>query len=219
MRQYHKIQTVYKRDPETKMKHLLEGQFSLPEFEYLQDNKWVGTEKIDGTNIRVMWDGERSTIGGKTDNAQIPMDLVNHLEGSALGDRLGKLFPPQEDEELFPEVCLYGEGYGRKIQKGGRDYIPDGVGFILFDVYVNGWWLKRSDVEDIASKLEIPIAPIIVISNLLDAVEFVKRGFSSEVAEGERLAEGLVLRPEVELKDRAGRRIITKIKYKDFPHA
>ena len=39
--QYHKIQTVYKRDPMTNYKTLLDGEFSLPEFEYLANNDWV----------------------------------------------------------------------------------------------------------------------------------------------------------------------------------
>ncbi|MCP4215045.1 MAG: RNA ligase family protein, partial [bacterium] len=72
MKQYHKIQTVFKRDPENRHKTLLEGEFSIPEFEYLQDNDWIFTEKVDGTNIRVMFDGEKITFGGKTERAQIP---------------------------------------------------------------------------------------------------------------------------------------------------
>ena len=48
MIKYPKIQTVYLRDPETKYRTLLEGQFALPEFEYLANNEWIFTEKIDG---------------------------------------------------------------------------------------------------------------------------------------------------------------------------
>ena len=53
MDQYHKIQTVYKRDPATKHKYLLEGEFSTPELEFLANCQWEWTEKIDGTNVRV----------------------------------------------------------------------------------------------------------------------------------------------------------------------
>ena len=56
MNVYHKIQTVFKRDPETKYKTLLMGEYSLIEFEYLRYNDWVWTEKINGTNIRVIYD-------------------------------------------------------------------------------------------------------------------------------------------------------------------
>ena len=79
MNQYHKIQTVFLRDPATNYKTLLEGQYALPEFEYLANNQWTWTEKVDGTNIRVIWDGTAIVFGGKTDNAQIPASLVNRL--------------------------------------------------------------------------------------------------------------------------------------------
>jgi len=50
MNKYHKISTVFKRDPENNFKTLLFGEFATPELEYLQDNMWVFTEKVDGTN-------------------------------------------------------------------------------------------------------------------------------------------------------------------------
>ena len=54
MKEYHKIQTVFKRDPATKIKTLLDVDWSQDAFGYLADNEWVFTEKVDGTNIRVM---------------------------------------------------------------------------------------------------------------------------------------------------------------------
>ena len=58
MKEYHKIQTVFKRDPSTNHKTLLMDDYSLPEFEYLKNNHWIFTEKIDGTNIRVGMDNQ-----------------------------------------------------------------------------------------------------------------------------------------------------------------
>ena len=34
---------------------------------------------------------------------------------------------------------------GMKIQKGGGRYIKDEVSFILFDVKIDKWWLRRPD--------------------------------------------------------------------------
>src|SRR6056297_1994451 len=82
MNQYHKIQSVYKRDPETKYQTLLDGQYSLPEFELLKDIKWVFTEKVDGTNIRVIWDGEKINFKGKTDNAQMHDYMLDTLNNT-----------------------------------------------------------------------------------------------------------------------------------------
>jgi len=59
--------------------------------------------------------------------------------------------------------------------------------------------------------------PIIGIMKLEEAVEYVKRGYKSTIAENkEYMAEGLVMKPIIELFNRRGERIISKIKYKDF---
>jgi hypothetical protein len=45
-------------------------------------------------------------------------------------------------------------------------------------------------------------------------VKICNKGFESQW--GDFIAEGIVARPQVELRDRAGHRIITKLKHKDF---
>lgn len=210
MKEYHKIQTVFLRDPATKYKTLLDGEFALPEFRYLAKNGWVFTEKVDGMNIRVMFDQEYTDtieFGGKTDNAQIPAFLVKRLQD---------IFLPQIEtfREKFPDgVCLYGEGYGAKIQKGGGNYRSD-QDFVLFDVKIGDWWLERSSVEEIAAEFGIDVVPIIGYGTLYDMVEKVRVGFPS--LWGNFTAEGIVARPTVDLKTRNGKRIITKIKVRDF---
>ena len=205
MDEYLKIQTVFKRDPETNHKTLLLGQYSLPEFEYLADNDWVFTEKVDGTNVRVMFDGKNITFGGKTDNAQLPAPLLNRLK-----DRFGVAALMA----VFPDGgCLYGEGYGAKIQKGGGNYRQD-QDFVLFDVRVGAWWLQRADVKDVAEKLNLEIVPIVGQGTLREMVEATMIGFNSRW--GDFIAEGIVARPATELCTRGGERIITKIKHKDF---
>ena len=209
MKEYHKIQTVYKRDPETKFKTLLEGDFSLGEFAWLANNEWVFTEKVDGTNIRVKFDIDNHlSFGGRSDNAQIPTRLL---------DELNILFNKVNLASVFEEgvnACLYGEGYGAKIQKGGGNYIPNGNSFVLFDVKINGIWLKHEDVEDIAQKLGIRVVPTIGTGTLFEMVDMAKNGIKS--IWGDFQAEGIVARPKTELLDRTGKRIITKIKCKDF---
>jgi hypothetical protein len=208
MSEYHKIQTVFMRDPATKHKTLLHGQYSLPEFEYLANNPWVFTEKVDGTNIRIIIQGGDITFGGKTDAAQIPANLVTRLNERFLTTK-GKMAL----HSAFPDGgILYGEGYGAKIQSGGN-YRPD-QDFVLFDVRVGDWWLQRADVEDVANRLELDVVPIIGEGTLSEMVAQVWTGFRS--AWGAFMAEGIVARPKTELKTRAGERIITKIKHKDF---
>jgi ATP-dependent RNA circularization protein (DNA/RNA ligase family) len=188
------------------------GSWAKPEFEFLKDNKWVWTEKVDGTNIRVIYKDGVVTFKGKTERAQIPADLVN---------KLIELFPAKKFEKTFDAdapICLYGEGFGNKIQKVGKLYNPDGVNFILFDVRIgdenNSIWLERNNVEEIAASMGIWKVPIVGYGSLGSAIQHTKNGFDSLLANVQ--AEGLVLRPETELLNRMGRRIITKIKRKDF---
>jgi hypothetical protein len=203
MKKYHKIHTVFKRGAR---KELLEGEFSLPEFEYLQNAQWVWTEKVDGTNIRVQWDGEVELILGKTDNAIIPPHLRHTLYYS--------IFNTEALEEVFGDTkaCLYGEGYGPAVGKGGKNWSD--YGFMLFDVRIGEWWLQRPSLEDIANRLCITLAPQLGNGTINDMVSLCSSGFESTL--GPFQAEGVVAQPAVQLFNRKGERIITKLKCSDF---
>ena len=207
MKPYHKIHTVFKRDPATKYRTLLVGEYARPEFEYLKSNTWEFTEKVDGTNIRIMSlpSGEVA-FNGRTDNAQIPAKLVK---------RLIELFPPNDKlAEQFPDgACLYGEGHGAGIQKDGGNYSGTQE-FVLFDILIGSWWLERRSIEEIAEALGISVVPIIGEGTLSDMHYETACGLTS--AWGNFQAEGIVARPKVSLLQRNGERIITKLKVKDF---
>ncbi len=74
--------------------------------------------------------------------------------------------------------------------------------------------MQRHDIEDIAKKIGVDIVPIIGVGTLSEMIGEAKLGFKS--VWGDFDAEGIVARPEVELKTRNGSRIITKIKHRDF---
>lgn len=202
MSEYHKIQSIFKRDMTDKRKRLIEGDWSLPEFEYLSNNLWEFTEKVDGTNIRVIFKDGVVTFGGRTSAAQIPAQLFA---------RLNERFLPLADK--LKDAILYGEGYGAKIQKVGALYRGD-QDFVLFDVRIGDWWLSRADVADIGKSLGIDVVPVIGEGALHDAVAWAKAGILSSW--GDFSAEGIVARPKVELKSRGGGRIVAKIKCCDF---
>ena len=223
METYPKIQSVYKRHAEgpDKGKFII-GQYSIPEIEYLAGNEWEWTEKVDGTNVRIGWDGERVQIGGRTDNAQMPVFLMARLQELFPREKMIEVFGASSPTKPPYEVTLYGEGYGRKIQKVGSSYLPDSVDFILFDVRVGDWWFKRVDVVDVAVCLEIKVVPVVLASSTVEeAIDFVKRGSPSIVGKHIKacdtlVMEGLVGRTLPGLKSRSGQRIITKVKTKDF---
>lgn len=210
MVEYTKIETPFERDMDGSKK-LIEGKYRNEAVYYLKDSQWICTEKIDGTNIGVLWDGHRVSYQGRTERAQIPAHLTN---------KLIELFGGDVNEELFEQkfgdmpVILFGEGYGVKIQNGGN-YRPD-VSFILFDVYLpeQNLWLKRDAIEDIAKAFNVDAVPIVMRGTIQEAVQFVKTKPKSTI--GTANMEGLVCKPEVDLLDRMGRRVMVKIKVKDF---
>ena len=208
MNEYHKIETLFERDVNG-TKKLIEGKFRNEAVEFLANNAWVFTEKIDGTNIRIHWDGYKVEFAGRTDRAQIPKPLMDYLNNT---------FGSIEAEELFEQkfgesdVIFFGEGYGPKIQNGGA--YRDDVSFILFDVQIGDTWLKRESVEDIARTFGIDVVPIIFTGSLQQAVDYVKTKPKSTI--GTANMEGLVGRPAVEMRDRMGKRVIVKIKVCDF---
>ena len=243
---YQKINTIFLRDAKNVI--MPYEPFVKPEFEYLRGLKWRGEEKVDGTNMRIevtkaeVWDDPMEPsvlegvefnvrIAGKTDNAQIPKNLLKHMQEkytdekvfAALG--LKKFIPIEEWAEHkwnsyndIPNIyTIYGEGFGEGIQSGGW-YIKGGNEFIVFDVKVNNIYLKIDARNEIAKKLGAPIVPCIGYFTLDEAIDFVRKGFHSYIAENSeaKMAEGLVLRTDLGLCDRMGERLIVKVKYEDF---
>lgn len=219
MAEYQKIQTLFKRDERN---IIIPDQFTYPEFEVLKDLKWECTEKIDGTNIRIELsssgnpeDGIIMSFKGRTDKAVIPEHLLTKLNWLFDRERLMEVLNIT-DETQDCNITLYGEGYGAKIQKGGN-YISNDVNFILFDVKIGKWWLDRESIKDIANKLGISAVPLMGYMTIPEAIEYVKKGFKSTIAENKDYdAEGLVLKTPCGLLKRDGERLITKIKTVDF---
>lgn len=214
--EYPKIQTVFMRDANG---IIIPTQFTKSEFEWLKNCQFRAEEKIDGTNIRVEIDFDEQGVcnwefEGRTNKAVIPQHLLV---------RLHELFDNVNFHEVFnnpscgTHITLYGEGYGYKIQSCGSRYRRTTCDFILFDVKIDNWWLLRADVIDIANKLNIDYVPQLGYMTLMEAIDFVNKGFKSIIAEDSTLdAEGLVLKTPDNLLFRNGERIVLKVKTKDF---
>lgn len=205
---YPKINSIWKRD--TKNKNVIvPGEFSLPEFDAIKN--WLCTEKIDGTNIRITFDAGVIRFDGRTDNSQIPADLVNYLKDNFTSELLRSVFPGSAEGE---PVTLFCEGYGAGIQKIGK-YYSETQRVILFDVVVGQYWLKRVDVEDVAEKLKIPVVPIVPCVSLDSIVDEVSHGIPSAL--GDVQAEGVVVRSQPQMLFRDTRTpIMWKLKTVDY---
>lgn len=217
MSQYHKINGLWKRSEDGKR---VLPEYSREEFEYLAYLDWVWREKVDGTNVRLTYKGREDPfyghvdelqfmVKGKTDRAELHRDLVAAC--CSLIDGMPSLHDVFPDATPDAPVVLYGEGYGAGIQKGGA-YRPD-KGFVLFDVRVGKTWLRRADVEELAVELGLDVVPVIATCSIPEAVTIVREEFRSAWDGVD--PEGLVGTPAVDLADRRGQRVITKIKWVD----
>jgi len=210
MFKYPKIETLFERDENFKVTN----KIRLPEFENIKN--WLITEKIDGTNIRIIYTpDDKLLIRGKTDKASIPTFLLEELQNIFTVEKVSAIL----NNPIEQGLCLYGEGYGAKIQKGGGNY-NKGNSFRLFDVWIDGCWLEWESILEIAGKLAIGTVPDLCIRDIKSAVNIVKNESMSVVAEEENGKfipfEGIVARAYPTMLFRRGNPIKWKLKVKDF---
>lgn len=114
-------------------------------------------------------------------------------------------------------IYIYGEYYGKGIQKVGPKYRNDND-FLVFDINKQGWWLPKELRNDICHQLGLRQVPSLGNMTLLDAERAVREGFKTHVdaLDPTLLAEGIVLRSPLGLKDSHNNRIIVKVKHCDY---
>lgn len=205
LKEYHKIKAPFLRDVENKK---LTNTFIDYSIAYLSDNEWKWTEKVDGTNIRIHWDGHKLSLYGRTDKSQIPSDFIDYYFETFINSGLDSIIEQRFEDN---EVTLIGEGYGGKIQ-GKKEY--GDTKFVLFDVCFNGTYLDREDMEHIGKEFRLNVVPTVLIGTIDEAIGFVKTHPKSLL--GDLEMEGVVGTPLIPLLDKYGKRIITKVKVKDF---
>lgn len=121
------------------------------------------------------------------------------------------------DLEEVP-VYIYGEFFGKKIQKGGN-YDKDNNRFSIFDICLQGWWIPIDKLHEYADYLGLDVAPYLGQMTIEEAEKMVMEGFKTHVpnvSNPDYLEEGIVARPVVPIKDPRGKRIIVKIKTCDY---
>lgn len=215
---YPKIQTMFMRG---KSKVITPFAWTTPELESLQNNVWTFREKLDGLNIRLAYDGNgQFDLFGRTDEADFAEGFEETIRATyGSPDFIRKV----EKQFRNSPVILFGEGLG----KGYNGNYGLEHRFVLFDVYlpvaemkpqaahqISGWWLERENCLNAAHTLDIDICPLLGTGTLLDAIQQVKRGIQSQYGNFE--AEGIVAVPQVPLYTRMGKRVMTKIKTRDF---
>jgi len=208
---YNKIDTLFKRDSNFK---IIPGEFTRPEFALL--DRWSVTEKIDGTSTWIRFGYEDGDVvwsfGGRTANANLPSPVENSLI-----DTVHAIHPAANDlMDRFglDSLTVYGESYGPKIN-GGGNYSND-VEFRAFDVRANDLWLSPADFYACVAELQIDTAPNLGMYDLDAIIAACRDGFGSTFAIRPVQAEGIIAKSPVELTNNAGKRLMFKLKTRDF---
>ena len=156
--EYPKLKNLHKRDPaDNKVIDEFTDEIFSPE--QLGNAGWTWREKMDGTNLRIIWDGHRAEYRGRTDRAQFSDGQTVFLDEKIKSPAFEELL-----EQTFgnTEAALYAELIGNKIQ--GNPHKIDGYEIRVYDAFVAGWWLLPVNVDELANDLGLDSAEIIGVA-------------------------------------------------------
>lgn len=225
MQPYSSIETLYKRDKATNKLNF--NEVRQPEWEMIKG--WMLTEKVDGTNIRVIVSEADIQIMGRSNNATVPPGIAAFILST---------FPTHEEIVAYfggltdRTVTFYGEGYGPGIQ--GSDPMQyrtkeQGKAFRCFDILRSGtidYWLSPEEWTGVCESLKIPtVTDFGCIANIPMGHEAALNMMDmfagkSEVAIQDSgsviVPEGVVARPLFPLFNQYGSRVIWKLTRREF---
>lgn len=161
-------------------------------------------EKIHGTSCKVRWNDGAVTFspGG-----------CSHKHFESLFDPI--VLAHMFEEIGHPQVVVYGEGYGAKMQGMSATY-GKALRFVAFEVRIGEHWLAVPQAEAVCQKLGLEFVSYVKIPATvacMDAerdkpsVQAVRNGIDEPMPR-----EGIVIRPLIELTKNNGERIIAKHK-------
>lgn len=181
-------------------------------------NRAVITHKIDGTNGRLIWNGEEGEFYTGSRNMVLGGGQDNHGFNEWAQDQI--------DTDLFKEyfedtnVVVFGEFFKNDIL--GRVEYGDEPRFRVFDVFINTVFLDWADVLGVADKLNLDVTPYEFIEepgydSLTDYIKEYDDPLAKDSADpDDKIAEGIVVRPPVEMKYKKDNRVMYKVKSEKF---
>lgn len=167
-------------------------------------------EKIHGTSAHISYNqGQLSFFSGGSKYAE----FIKLFDTEILLAKLEEKFSKDQ------KVTIYGEAYGGKMQGMKDTYGPD-IRFIAFEVNIDDMWLEVPKAEGIVQTLGLEFVHYDIMPTNLEAldnemmkpsVQAFRNGMGSD-----KMREGIVLRPLLEVQKNNGGRIITKHKRPEF---
>lgn len=115
------------------------------------------------------------------------------------------------------QVVLFGEVFGKNVQKGVRYGSPDKLAYRAFDLILDGKYVDRNEFQAICRQYDVDTAPELYVGPYsLDKVKELSKG-KTTVGEGEtHIREGVVVKPVIERYDPKVGRVILKYVSEDY---
>ena len=180
---------------------------------------WSVTEKLDGANTRIHWDGYVVRVGSRRTWQHQP-NIVDAILSSY--PYLEAMFEQDFDRgglaPIDDDVTVYGEAIGAGVQSGGA--YGDKIRFIAFDVKVGGKYLDNRDARDVVWKLGLDFVERRG-SGLVSATEIhqlmsQRHSHWPHSTYREDDPEGFVLKTVPPLYKANGDRVMVKLTYRDL---
>jgi hypothetical protein len=162
-------------------------------------------EKIHGTSAHIKWSGGKVVFfsgGEKSAN------FVALFDENALTEKF-------KEHPALDEIVVFGEAYGGKQQAQSWRYGKE-LKFVAFDVKIGDHWLDVPSAERFVKGFGLEFVYYKEVSTDLASLD-AERDAPSEQAkrngiEGDQPREGVVLRPLIEMRTSAEKRVISKHK-------
>ncbi len=197
-------------------------------------------EKIEGTSSSISF----KVAVNPNNMVKVPLEVkLSFFSGGANHDAFVALFDQEELKRKFielnskidadkvvkyPTLTVYGEAYGGKIQKMSHTYGPN-LKFVAFDVLIGGgdsktdvagqYWLDVPDAAGVAADLGLDFVSYNLVDCTIESLDKERDLPSRQAVKNgilePKIAEGIIIRPVNEFKNRRGR-VIAKHKRSEF---
>jgi hypothetical protein len=188
-----------------------------PDSPIIHLNRAFVTFKADGTNGGVIWTQDNELLT-RSRNRLLTGDKDNHGFDEWVSNNID--VEPFRGQFDGVSLVIFGEFIKNDIL-GRVDYGDEGR-FRVFDVFINTVYLDWKDVVDVADKLNLDTVPYETMTNpTYDKCQEYVSNIEDPLAvddadEEQRIGEGIVIRPPVELKYKNDRRMLYKVKSEKF---
>ena len=172
-------------------------------------------EKIHGTSAHLLWDENQVKPFGGGINHPAFLAIFDGVNAPTI-DAIKQKFI---EEYGAMKVCIYGEAYGGNCQNMSAVY-GTRLRFIVFDVKVDGNWLPVPTAHRVASKFGLEFVDYELVDSTVEALDVQRLRDSVQAIRNGcgpgHIREGIVIRPEIEVQDHNGNRVIAKHKNEKY---